>query len=90
MTIFIPVLILFSILQIIGYWYVDKRQLPKGRLKTFLIIISLYFLFALLLPLSPDGEYMNSQVILMIKSGIIIIGTVFSLVIHLMTKFLKA
>jgi hypothetical protein len=89
MTILIPVLILFTILQVVGYWYTDRQRIQKGRLKTFLVIVSLYFLVALLLPLSPDDEYMNLEVIIMIKTGIVLIGTVFAGAIHLMVKFLR-
>lgn len=80
MSLLFPVVILFSVFQILGYWYVDKRQLAKGRLKTLLAIIFLYIVLALVIPMAPDGEYMTSEVILLIKAGIILLCqvTVFS------------
>ena len=61
MSLLFPVVILFSVVQVLGYWYVDKRQLAKGRLKTLLVIIFLYILLALVIPMAPDGEYMTSS-----------------------------
>lgn len=90
MTILLPLLILLAILQIAAYWYVDKKRFSKGREKALFATLSMYILTVLALPFTPDGEYMSSGVELYMKTGIILVGTVFSFLIHLVMKQFKA
>jgi hypothetical protein len=88
MSYLFPVVISFSAFQIIGYRYVDRKQLVKGRLKVLLAIICLYILLALAIPMAPDGEYMTSEVILLVKAGVVLVGAIFSTLIHFLMKLI--
>lgn len=89
MAVFIPVVILFAILQGAGYSYVNKRQIPKGRLKVLVLFFLLYVVLALALPLTPDGEYMTRETVSMIKAGIILVGAICSLAVHTLARLMR-
>lgn len=89
MTLLLPLIIIFTILQLAAYWYVGKHHFFKGSRRILFGIISVYILIVLVLPVTSDGEYISSGVVAYIKIGIILIGTAFSIFVHFVVKKFK-
>lgn len=89
MTLLLPLIIMITILQLAAYWYVGKHHFFKGNRRILFGTLSVYILIVLALPVTSDGEYISSGVVAYIKTGIVLIGTAFSIFIHFVIKKFK-